>query len=102
MRTRSRQDSPNRLNHRVRPEPVIGPARGRTRWPGPMMNAAKPIDSRCRAPSTMGCARAQAYPTKGRTARPANRSLLVLRQRIDRNAVVVIIDRGEVEAGVGV
>src|SRR5215831_8459487 len=29
--------------HRVWPEPAIGPAKGRTRWAGPMINSAKPM-----------------------------------------------------------
>src|SRR5260370_10803377 len=29
------------MSHRVRPELAIGPARGRTRWAGPMVNSAK-------------------------------------------------------------
>ena len=36
------QGSWGRLSHRVRPEPAIGPAKGRTRWAGPMVNSAKP------------------------------------------------------------
>src|SRR5260370_20059814 len=35
-----RSEGPGAISHRVRPEPAIGPARGRTRWAGPMINSA--------------------------------------------------------------
>src|SRR6266404_4992936 len=44
-------------SQRVRPEPAIGPARGRTRWAGPMTGSACP-------PWAMGTAhRSRVYPT---------------------------------------
>src|SRR6266478_3631820 len=39
---RGRRGCSPHWSRRVRPEPAIGPARGRTRWAGPMVNSAKP------------------------------------------------------------
>jgi hypothetical protein len=77
---------------------------GRTRRAGPMINSAKPIDSRCARRCHEGFRTSSNRPAEGRTARPTNSNLLVVmpRQRIDRDGVVVVVDCGEVEAGVGV
>ena len=45
---------------RVRPEPAIGPARGRTRWAGPMINSAH-----CAVPACLSCCRHPSRPNLG-------------------------------------